>query len=303
MKKAKRILFRTSISPITTRELKITLKMIRKNPISLAGLVIIMVFIIVAALAPYITPRPEEAWGLVYHIERRFQPPSSVYVFGTDDMGRDMFSRVILGARFSLTVAVSVLGLALLIDVPIGIFSGYLGGFAASIMMRITDIFLAFPPLLLAIALSAILGRGLWNTIVSLAISWWPWYARLVYVQTKRVKNLPFIEAAKVVGVGEFSIMFKHILPNTLTPMIVQVALDMGSTILEAAALSFLGLGVQSPTPEWGLLVSEGWIHINNAWWISLFAGLAIFVVVLGFNLLGDAFRESLDPRLRVIKK
>lgn len=287
---------------MTTRELKVTLRMIRQNPVSLVGLILVVAFIILGILAPWITPRPEEAWGSVYYMDRRLQYPSSNYVFGTDEMGRDLLSRIILGARFSLIIAVSVVGLALLIGVPIGIISGYSGGSLSSAMMRITDMFLAFPPLLLAIALAAVLGRGLENAIVSLAISWWPWYARLAYLQTSRVKSYPFVDAAKVVGVGKLSIMFRHIMPNSLTPVIVQSALDMGSAILEAAALSFLGLGVQPPTPEWGLLVSEGWMYINKAWWISLFAGLAILVVVLGFNLLGDALRESMDPRLRLIK-
>jgi peptide/nickel transport system permease protein len=287
---------------MTTRELKVTLRTIRQNPVSLVGLIIVVAFIILGILAPWITPRPEEAWGAVYYMDRRLQYPSSNYAFGTDEMGRDLLSRIILGARFSLIIAVSVVGLALLIGVPIGIISGYSGGSLSSAMMRITDMFLAFPPLLLAIALAAVLGRGLENAIVSLAISWWPWYARLAYLQTSRVKSYPFVDAAKVVGVGKLSIMFRHIMPNSLTPVIVQSALDMGSAILEAAALSFLGLGVQPPTPEWGLLVSEGWMYINKAWWISLFAGLAILVVVLGFNLLGDALRESMDPRLRLIK-
>jgi peptide/nickel transport system permease protein len=302
MRKLSRLLWRRPVSKAATRELKVTLKMIRQNPVSLVGLVIVIIFIFLGMLAPWITPRLEEGWGTVYYLERRLQYPSSTYIFGTDEMGRDLFSRVVLGARFSLIIAVSVVGLALLIGVPIGIVSGYSGGSPASVMMRITDMFLAFPPLLLAIALAAVLGRGLENAVISLAISWWPWYARLAYLQTNKVKSYPFIDAAKVVGVGKFSIMFRHILPNTLTPVIVQAALDMGSAILEAAALSFLGLGVQPPTPEWGLLVSEGWRYINKAWWISLFAGLAIFVVVLGFNLLGDALRESMDPRLRLIK-
>lgn len=302
MKRLGRLLLRRPISVATTRELRITLRMIKQNPVSLLGLIIVIAFVGAGIVAPWITPRPEEAWGAAYYIERRFQHPSSTYLFGTDEMGRDLFSRVLLGARFSLMIAVSVVGLALLIGVPVGIVSGYLGGSLASVMMRITDMFLAFPPLLLAIALAAVLGRGLENAVVSLAVSWWPWYARLAYVQTTRVKNYPFIDAAKVVGVGQFSIMFKHVLPNTLTPVMVQAALDMGSAILEAASLSFLGLGVQPPIPEWGLLVSEGWMYINKAWWISLFAGLAIFIIVLGFNLLGDALRESMDPRLRLIR-
>ncbi len=165
--------------------------------------------------------------------------------------------------------------------------------------MRITDMLLAFPPLLLAIALAATLGRGLLNTIIALAISWWPWYARLIYVQVNSIKNLPYVDAAKIMGLSSTSIMFKHILPNALTPVTVQAALDMGSAILEAAGLSFLGVGVPPPTPEWGLLVSLGWQSINRAWWISFFPGLAILITVVGFNLLADGVREAMDPRLR----
>jgi peptide/nickel transport system permease protein len=166
--------------------------------------------------------------------------------------------------------------------------------------MRVTDMFLAFPPLLLAIALAATLGRGLENAILSLAISWWPWYTRLIYVQVNTVRSMPYVDAAKVMGLGDLTIMFKHVLPNALTPVMIQAALDMGSAVLEAAGLSFLGIGVQPPTPEWGLLVSQGWHSINVAWWISFFPGLAILVTVLGFNLLTDFVREFMDPRLRI---
>jgi peptide/nickel transport system permease protein len=282
-------------------DFKIILSLIKQNPVSLTGLVIVAGFIVVGVLAPYILPYPEDAWGEVYHLEKRFLPPSLEHPFGTDDMGRDVFSRVLLGARFSLIIAVGVVGLALLIGVPMGLIAGYLGGRVGTILMRITDMFLAFPPLLLAIALAATLGRGLVNTIIALAISWWPWYARLVYVQVNSIKSLPYVDAAKIIGLSPLAIMFKHVLPNALTPVTVQAALDMGSAILEAAGLSFLGVGVKPPTPEWGLLVTEGWSSINVAWWISLFPGLAILVTVLGFNLLADALREASDPRLRRI--
>ncbi len=282
-------------------DLKTTFRLIRRNPVSLTGLVIVIAFFAVGITAPYILPYPEDAWGEVYHLEKRFLPPSLEHPFGTDEMGRDVFSRVLLGARFSLIIAVGVVGLALLIGIPVGLIAGYLGGRIGTVLMRVTDMFLAFPPLLLAIALAATLGRGLTNTIIALAISWWPWYARLVYVQVNSIKSLPYVDAAKIVGLSPLAIMFKHILPNALTPVTVQAALDMGSAILEAAGLSFLGVGVKPPTPEWGLLVTEGWTSINVAWWISLFPGLAILVTVLGFNLLADALREASDPRLRRI--
>ena len=286
---------------IALEDLKTTFRLIRRNPVSLTGLVIVLAFFAVGVTAPYILPYPEDAWGEVYHLEKRFLPPSLEHPFGTDEMGRDVFSRVLLGARFSLIIAVGVVGLALLIGIPVGLIAGYLGGRIGTALMRVTDMFLAFPPLLLAIALAATLGRGLTNTIIALAISWWPWYARLVYVQVNSIKSLPYVDAAKIVGLSPLAIMFKHVLPNALTPVTVQAALDMGSAILEAAGLSFLGVGVKPPTPEWGLLVTEGWTSINVAWWISLFPGLAILMTVLGFNLLADALREASDPRLRRI--
>lgn len=282
-------------------ELKITFKLIRRNIISTIGLVIVIVFIILGIIAPYILTAPSDAWGLSYNVSNRFLPPSLTHPFGTDEYGRDMLNRVLLGARFSLIIATGVVGLALFIGVLIGLISGYVGGAIGTILMRITDMFLAFPPLLLAIALAATLGRGLENVIIALAISWWPWYARLIFVQVTSVKNLPYVDGARVVGVGETTIMFKHILPNVLTPVTVQAALDMGSAILEAAGLSFLGIGVNPPLPEWGLLISLGWQSINRAWWISFFPGLALVITVLGFNMLADAVREALDPRLRNI--
>jgi len=282
-------------------DIRVMFRLIKTNPVSLAGLVIVVGFVVTGIIAPYIVPYPEDAWGEVYNIEKRYLPPSLEHPFGTDDMGRDVFSRVILGARFSLIIAVGVVGLALMIGVPIGLVAGYVGGKLGTVLMRITDMFLAFPPLLLAIALAATLGRGLVNTIIALAISWWPWYARLVYVQVNSIKALPYVDAARIVGLHPLAIMFKHVLPNAITPVTVQAALDMGSAILEAAGLSFLGIGVKPPTPEWGLLVAEGWTSINVAWWISLFPGLAIFITVLGFNLLADAIREAGDPRLRRI--
>ena len=280
-------------------ELRTTFKVIKRDMVSLTGLVIIISFVVIGLIAPYILTKPNDAWGLAYHVKEAYMPPSLNYPFGTDEFGRDMFNRVLLGTHFSLIISVSVVGLALLIGIPIGLIGGYIGGKIGTSLMRITDMFLAFPPLLLAIVLAATLGRGLTNTIIALAIAWWPWYSRLIFVQVNSIKSSPYVDAAKVMGLSRYTIMFKHILPNALTPVTVQAALDMGSAILEAAGLSFLGIGVKPPTPEWGLLVSLGWQSINRAWWISFFPGLAIVIVVLGFNLLADGIREAMDPRLR----
>ncbi|MEM2021843.1 MAG: ABC transporter permease [Zestosphaera sp.] len=280
-------------------EFRLYLNLIRRSPIYLIGLILVSSFVVIGLLAPYILTKPADAWGLTYNISRRFQPPSPEYLFGTDEYGRDVFNRVLLGTRFSLMIGVGVVALSLAIGIPVGLVAGYLGGKAGTALMRITDMFLAFPPLLLAIALAATFGRGLLNTVLALSLSWWPWYSRLAYIQVNSVKSLPYVDAAKVVGVGELRIMFRHVLPNSLTPIITQATLDIGSAILEASALSFLGVGVPPPTPEWGLLVSSGWRTISRAWWISLFPGLSIVITVLGFNLLGDAIKELMDPRLR----
>jgi peptide/nickel transport system permease protein len=283
-----------------TSEVRTMFMLMRRNAVSMIGFIIVIAFLIMGIISPYILTKPEDAWGTTYDVSKRYLPPSLEHPFGTDEYGRDMFNRVILGARFSLIIAIGVVGLALVIGVPLGLIAGYSGGRTGTALMRITDMFLAFPPLLLAIALAATLGRGLENAILALAISWWPWYARLIYVQVNTVKSMPYVDAARVLGLGSFTIMFRHILPNALTPVVIQASLDMGSAVLEAAGLSFLGIGVQPPTPEWGLLVSQGWQSINVAWWISFFPGLAILVTVLGFNLLADFAREFMDPRLRI---
>jgi len=275
--------------------------MIRRSITGLVGLVIVTFFIFVGIVAPYIVPYKEDAWGLAHHPERELLPPSWEHLMGTDYLGRDMLSRIILGARFDLLISVSVVGLALALGVPMGVIAGYIGGRVGTALMRITDMFLAFPPLLLAIALAATLGRGLATAIIALAVSWWPWYARLMYIQVNPVKNMPFVESARLAGLSTFKIIARYLLPNTITPVIVQAGLDMGSAILEASALSFLGVGVTPPTPEWGLMIADGWTYINKAWWLSLFPGIILVIVVMGFNLLADAFREYGDPRLRRI--
>ena len=280
-------------------EFKLYLSLIQKNPVYLAGLVIVSLFVVIGLIAPYILTRPGDAWGITYNISKRLMPPSLEHPFGTDEYGRDLLNRVLLGTRFSLVIGVGVVVLSLVIGIPVGLVAGYLGGRVGTALMRVTDMFLAFPPLLLAIALAATFGRGLSNTILALSLSWWPWYSRLVYIQVSSVRNLPYVDAARVVGISEIRIMFRHILPNSLTPVVTQATLDIGSAILEASALSFLGVGVPPPIPEWGLLVSSGWQLISRAWWISFFPGLAIVVTVLGFNLLGDAVKELMDPRLR----
>lgn len=275
-----------------------TIKILLRNKLSIVGLSIIVALIIIAILAPILAPYPGQALGEP-NLKERLQPPSRLHPFGTDHLGRDILSRVIYGARTSLIVGFSVVLLALLIGLPLGLIAGYFGGKADLIIMRITDIFLAFPPLLLALLIATTLGRGMLNAILALAISWWPWYTRLARGMAISVKERPYVEASKAMGISDWKIMIRHVLPNSLSPLIVQATMDMGSAILEAAALSFLGLGVQPPTPDWGLMVSEGKDYFLNYWWYPVFPGLAIFITVMAFNLLGDAVREVIDPRLR----
>jgi len=276
-------------------------KFLTRRSLHMAGFIIVIMFVVIGCTAPYILTRPEEAWGTAYDLRKAFQPPSLDHPFGTDAYGRDMLNKVILGSRYSLIIAVGVVGLSLVIGVVIGLVAGYLGGAIGTTLMRLADMFLAYPPLLLAVALAAILGRGVLTTIIALAVSWWPWYARLMYVTVNSVKVAPYVEAAKAIGLGRTAIMFRHVLPNSLIPVLTQAMLDMGSAILEAAALSFLGVGVPPPIPEWGRLISEGWVYISKAYWISFFPGLALLITAIGFNLFGDAVKEYLNPRLRNI--
>lgn len=274
------------------------LKIMVRNKLSLTGIIIIIALIFTAIFAPFLAPYPEQAEGEP-NLEEKLQPPSSTHWFGTDYMGRDVLSRVIYGARISLLVAVSVVALGLLIGVPLGLLAGYKGGAVDAIIMRTTDIFLSFPPLLLALLISVTLGRGLENAIIALGVSWWPWYTRLIRGMAISLKEKPYVEVAKSMGISNWKIIGRHILPNAISPVIVQGTMDMGSAILEASALSFLGLGVQPPTADWGLMVSQGKDYLLNYWWYPTFPGLAIFITVIAFNLVGDTLREILDPRLR----
>jgi peptide/nickel transport system permease protein len=231
--------------------------------------------------------------------QEQLQAPSIDHPFGTDELGRDVFKRVLLGAKISLQTALVAVGLALLIGVPLGAIAGYYGGMIDEIIMRITDIFLGFPPLLLAIAISSFLGPSLKNAMLAIALSWWPWYTRIVRGQAVSLKERQFVKAARAIGTKSSTILYKHIVPNAIAPIMVQTSMDIGGVILTIASLSFLGLGAQPPTPEWGLMVSTSRNYFLNGWWYSIFPGLAIFFTVLVFNLLGDGLREILDPKTR----
>jgi len=267
----------------------------RRNRLMVLGTGIIAGLLLVAALAPLLASHGPFEQALA----DRLLPPSGKYLFGTDGLGRDIASRVVYGARVSLAIAFLVAAISTPIGMLIGILSGYLGGAVDEILMRLADIFLAFPRLILAIAFAAALGPGVENAIIAIAIAHWPSYARLARAETLNVKNNDYIQAMRVLGAGKLRIMTGHIAPMCLSSIIVRMSLDMGTIILTAAGLGFLGLGAQPPMPEWGLMVADGRQFLVDQWWVSTLPGLAILVVVMGFNLLGDGIRDVLDPRQR----
>ena len=275
-----------------------SLYLLTRNKLSLIALIILILLILAAILAPVIIPYPEDLMDAA-HTSISLQPPSAEHLMGTDELGRDIFSRVVYGARVSLTAALAAVGLALIIGIPLGAVAGSFGGWVDNVIMRITDVFLSFPPLLLAIAMVAVLGSSLNNAILAISLSWWPWYTRLIRGQAISVKERKFVQAAETIGTGRMKIIFKHIIPNCISPVIVQASMDIGGVILTVASLSFLGLGAQLPTPEWGLMISMGRRFFPDSWWYCIFPGVAIFITVLCFNLLGDAIREILDPKTR----
>ena len=272
------------------------LRALRRDPAGLLGAAICALFVLTAVLAPWLAPNPAQGRGRT-DVAARELPPSFAHLLGTDHLGRDVLSRVLYGSRPALGAAVAVVGLAVLIGVPLGLVAGYRAGRVGELLMRITDLFLSFPPLLLAMVIAALLGPSLLHAALALAVSWWPWYARLARSVSQSLRNAPFVEAARVFGVRERVILTRHVLRNSLTPILVQATVDGGTVILAIGSLSFLGLGAQPPTADWGLMVSDGRTTVLTEWWIATFPGLAIFVVALGLNLPGAALRDVLDPR------
>lgn len=266
-----------------------------RNPLSLGGLWIIGLLIVVAVAAPAIAPYDP----LRTDTFSRLRPPGTDHFFGTDQLGRDIFSRVIHGSRISLRIAILAAAVALSIGAPMGIVSGFFRGRVDDLLMRLTDMFISFPSLILAMAIAAALKPTLENVVLAISLSAWPAYARLARSMTLGIREENYIEAARAIGAGNGRLLFRHILPGVVSPVTIQVSLDMGGILLTAAGLGFIGFGAQPPTPEWGLMISEGRNYIPAQWWVSTFPGLAISMVVLGFNLLGDGIRDALDPRLR----
>ena len=279
-------------------EMRLILRSFRKDLLAMIGAVAIVLFVLAAIFAPFLTPFPEQGKGEPNILEK-FQPPGTKHPLGTDYLGRDVLARLLYGGRSSLSTGFLVVFIAVLIGIPLGAIAGYYGGWIDETLMRITDLFLAFPPLLLALAIAAALGAGFVNTMIAIAITWWPWYTRLVRAQTISLRERFFVEAARSIGVSNVRIISTHILSNVTTPVIVQATMDLGSAILIGAALNFIGLGVQPPTADWGNMISQGRIYFIERPWFAGSAGLAIFLVSLSFNFVGDAFRDASDPYTR----
>lgn len=270
----------------------------RANPLSMIGLILLILILVIALIAPAVVPFPEDAEGTMRAIAR-LKPPGAPYWFGTDNVGRDIFSRLLMGTGLALRVGLVIIVLATAIGVTVGAVAGYSGGWVDDLLMRITDIFLTVPALVLAIAVTAALGKGMINVMIGISLVWWPGFARLTRSLVLGLREEAFVEAAHSIGAGHIRILFQHILPNTLSPIIVKMSTDFGFAVLTAAALGFIGLGAQPPTPEWGAMINDGRDYFPDKWWVSTFPGMAIFLMVFSWNLLGDGVRDLLDPRAK----
>ncbi|MGW0479194.1 ABC transporter permease [Nonomuraea sp. NPDC003214] len=265
--------------------------------LALAGAALIVLVVLAALLAPWIAPYPADEVDPV----NALLPPSGAHWFGTDQVGRDVLTRVLYGGRTSLSIAVAVLAVSAAVGVTLGVVAGYAGGWVRDVIMRVTDVFLAFPALLLSLTLAVVLQPSVTTVVVAIAVTWWPWYARLSAATAASIASRPYVDAARCLGVPAPLVVVRHVLPNSLTPVLVQLSLDAGGVILTAAALSYLGLGAQEPVAEWGLMVQQGQTLFTTNWWVVTFPGLAILVTAFAFNVLGEGLRGALDPR-RIVK-
>ena len=268
-------------------------RILAANPLSLLGLILVALVVIAAVFAPWLAPFPTHN-GAVIDFAFANRGPTARNWMGTDLVGRDIFSRILYAYQISLVLGIVVLGIAVPIGTIVGLLAGYLGGWAEAVLMRIVDVFLSIPPLVLAIAMMGVLEPTLTNAMLAVTVMWWPWYARLVYAIARSEREEGYVLAAEVIGAGTSHIAFREILPNCLPAIITKMTLDMGFVIIIASSLSFLGLGVQPPTPDLGSMVAEGARYLPDSWWLTVFPGLAILIAVFGFNLLGDGLREVL---------
>jgi peptide/nickel transport system permease protein len=263
---------------------------------ALISLVVLIAAFFMAVFAPFIAPYPEQGAGQV-NIEERLQPPSSQHLLGTDAYGRDMLSRVIYGARISIFGGILIVLFACLIGIPLGLWAGYNEGWSGAFILRVVELFLSFPSTLVAMIISVLIGAGWFTAIIALTIPWWPWYTRLVQGEVLSIKRMLYVEAAQMLGYGKIYIIFRHLLPNIMTPVIVMILLDLGPAIIAIGLLSFIGFGTQPPGADWGLMVWEGAQNILTEWWIAIVPGSAMFIVVIAFNLFGDALKDLMDSK------
>jgi peptide/nickel transport system permease protein len=279
-----------AVAPVRTRGQRWR----RRYGLAAAGAAIILAWVLIAAFAPLLTPYYPDAVDVTV----RLQPPSSAHWLGTDALGRDVLTRLLYGARISLTTGIVVVLVAAAVGTLLGGIAAYARGRIEELIMRLTDLVLCFPPIILALAIAAALGIGTTNTIIAMLVVWWPKFARLAHSLVIVQRSQEYVEAATVIGFSPARILLRHIIPNAVGPLIVLVTLDVGNAIITFAGLSFLGLGVVPPTPEWGSMVAEG-RELVSQWWVATFPGIAILTVVLGFNFLGDGIRDWLDPKSR----
>jgi len=268
------------------------MRAVRNNPFAIFGIFIAIMFLLIASFPGLFT----EYDPIKISPRDRLLSPSSEHLFGTDELGMDIYTRVIYGARTTLKAIIVVLAIAFGVGCVMGSVAGYLGGWFDNVVMRITDIFIGFPPLILALAVNAVLGRGFTQTVAAVALTWWPSYARLIRAQILTVKNEQYVMAARAAGVRPAGILVRHVLRNSIDPIIVSITLDVGYIALATAALSFVGLGADHPTPEWGRMVAQGRDYLLVQWWYSTYPGMALFLLVVSFNLFGELLRDWLDP-------
>jgi peptide/nickel transport system permease protein len=277
--------------------LQMTWKRFSRDRLAFSGFLIVLALVFTAVFAGLLAPYPEDTYSI--HPAKRLQPPSLRHFLGTDNMGRDILSRLLFGARVTLMISIIAVGASLLIGVPLGLIAGYFEKWFSELIMRIADVFLSIPQVILAIFLAQSFGSSIHSVILALSITYWPWFTRIVHAETRTLKNSAFIESTEALGAGAFRTIVLHVLPNVSSPIIVRSSIGMGFTILTAATLGFMGVGAQPPTPEWGVTIAESRQFLPDAWWFATFPGLAIFLVVMGFNMLGDGLRDILDPRIR----
>lgn len=273
-----------------------TVRLLTANRLTLVGAVLAGIFVLTAVIGPYLAPDPPTLVDLPH---RFLAPGVAGHLLGTDELGRDIWSRLLVGSRSALEVAALVLAIAVSVGTLVGTAAALGSRAMDDFLMRLTDMFLAFPPLILAMALATALGPDLFHAMLAMAVVWWPVYARLIRGQLLSLRETAYVEAARAQGATAWRLVWRHLLPNALDSIVVQISMDVGNTILTAASLAFVGLGAQPPAPDWGLMVSSGRLYMLNEWWIATFPGLAILVTVLAFNLLGDGIRDALDPALR----